>query len=237
MEGSYKASPTKITLTCEVCLNEYQTQKANTTASKHHFCSRKCYGQGITSGIVERSIPMLPVTRQKLRVAAVERHKRQPHPRRGAILTQETKDKISLAHMGQLLGPLNGMFGKHHTEEVKLAMSEKHSLAFVEGRRKPYGKNGRKFGRYVSNKAGKQMPYRSSWELSTMEWLDQNTNVLTYDYECLRIPYFTQDEIQKYKRYYKLLLDLRNHLTAGITLHSEETLKRSRALTHKNVWG
>jgi len=32
---------------------------------------------------------------------------------------------------------------------------------------------------------------------------------------------------EKFKRYYKLLLDLRNHLTAGITLHSEETLKRS----------
>ena len=32
---------------------------------------------------------------------------------------------------------------------------------------------------------------------------------------------------EKYKRYYRLLLDLRNHLTAGITLHSEETLKRS----------
>jgi RNA polymerase-binding transcription factor DksA len=32
---------------------------------------------------------------------------------------------------------------------------------------------------------------------------------------------------EKFKRFYKLLLDLRNHLTAGITLHSEETLKRS----------
>jgi RNA polymerase-binding transcription factor DksA len=32
---------------------------------------------------------------------------------------------------------------------------------------------------------------------------------------------------EKYKRYYKLLLDLRTHLTAGIELHSEETLKRS----------
>jgi RNA polymerase-binding transcription factor DksA len=31
----------------------------------------------------------------------------------------------------------------------------------------------------------------------------------------------------KFKRYYKLLLDLRRHLTAGIELHSEETLKRS----------
>ena len=32
---------------------------------------------------------------------------------------------------------------------------------------------------------------------------------------------------EKYRRYYKLLLDLRAHLTEGITLHSEETLKRS----------
>ena len=32
---------------------------------------------------------------------------------------------------------------------------------------------------------------------------------------------------EKFKRFYKLLIDLRTHLTAGIELHSEETLKRS----------
>lgn len=32
---------------------------------------------------------------------------------------------------------------------------------------------------------------------------------------------------EKFKRFHKLLLDLRSHLTAGIELHSEETLKRS----------
>lgn len=32
---------------------------------------------------------------------------------------------------------------------------------------------------------------------------------------------------EKYKRYYRLLVDLRRHLSAGIELHSEETLKRS----------
>lgn len=32
---------------------------------------------------------------------------------------------------------------------------------------------------------------------------------------------------EKYRRYYKLLVDLRKHLTEGIELHSEETLKRS----------
>jgi RNA polymerase-binding transcription factor DksA len=41
------------------------------------------------------------------------------------------------------------------------------------------------------------------------------------------VPDEGKDVPEKYKRFYKLLLDLRNHLTAGITLHSEETLKRS----------
>ncbi len=36
-----------------------------------------------------------------------------------------------------------------------------------------------------------------------------------------------QEVPEKFKRYYKLLIDLRTHLTEGIELHSEETLKRS----------
>jgi RNA polymerase-binding transcription factor DksA len=36
-----------------------------------------------------------------------------------------------------------------------------------------------------------------------------------------------KDVPEKFKRYHKLLLDLRTHLTEGIELHSEETLKRS----------
>lgn len=35
------------------------------------------------------------------------------------------------------------------------------------------------------------------------------------------------DVPEKYKRYYKLLIDMRKHLTEGIERHSEETLKRS----------
>ncbi|MGC4075370.1 MAG: TraR/DksA C4-type zinc finger protein [Nibricoccus sp.] len=36
-----------------------------------------------------------------------------------------------------------------------------------------------------------------------------------------------EDVPEKFRRYYKLLLELRTHLTEGIELHSEETLKRS----------
>jgi RNA polymerase-binding transcription factor DksA len=40
-------------------------------------------------------------------------------------------------------------------------------------------------------------------------------------------PAEARDVPDKFKRFYKLLLDLRQHLTEGIQLHSEETLKRS----------
>jgi RNA polymerase-binding transcription factor DksA len=40
-------------------------------------------------------------------------------------------------------------------------------------------------------------------------------------------PYEGVEVPEKFKRFYKLLLDLRKHLTEGIELHSEETLKRS----------
>jgi len=40
-------------------------------------------------------------------------------------------------------------------------------------------------------------------------------------------PEDAKDVPEKFKRYHKLLLDLRLHLTEGIELHSEETLKRS----------
>jgi len=40
-------------------------------------------------------------------------------------------------------------------------------------------------------------------------------------------PYEDVEVPEKFKRFYRLLLDLRKHLTEGIELHSEETLKRS----------
>jgi RNA polymerase-binding transcription factor DksA len=42
----------------------------------------------------------------------------------------------------------------------------------------------------------------------------------TVDEDIEKIP-------EKFRRYYKLLMDLRSHLTEGLSLHTEETLKRS----------
>jgi len=54
-------------------------------------------------------------------------------------------------------------------------------------------------------------------------------DILGFNPKKGRKPDFGADKIvpEKYRRYYKLLIDLRTHLTEGIERHSEETLKRS----------
>ena len=55
-------------------------------------------------------------------------------------------------------------------------------------------------------------------------------DILGFNPKKAQKPVHTVDEDQipeKFRRYYKLLLELRNHLTEGLNLHTEETLKRS----------
>ena len=58
-----------------------------------------------------------------------------------------------------------------------------------------------KKGRYQSKKcSNKELPYfRSSYELMTHIWLDENPDVISYQYESLLIPYYDEN---KDKRYY-----------------------------------
>lgn len=50
--------------------------------------------------------------------------KKQGHPRSGAVLSKETRDKISASNTGKNLGKLNPFYGKTHTEESKKIMRE-----------------------------------------------------------------------------------------------------------------
>jgi RNA polymerase-binding transcription factor DksA len=54
------------------------------------------------------------------------------------------------------------------------------------------------------------------------------SDILGFNPKRGRAPDIAEKDVpEKYKRYYKLLLDLRSSLTEGIERHSEETLKRS----------
>jgi len=151
------------------------------------------------------NIEMTDEVKAKIGKETKERYKTQSHPFLGRRHTEESKAKMSLEQTssGRSKGSNNPMYGKHHTDDAKASMSEKHSLAFVEGRRKQYGKNGHKHGTYTSSKTGIEMTYRSSWELATMKWLDANPDVQTYSYESLRIPYWILElSGVKQKRHY-----------------------------------
>tara|TARA_Y100000034_G_scaffold68413_1_gene82563 strand:- start:372 stop:833 length:462 start_codon:yes stop_codon:yes gene_type:complete len=81
------------------------------------------------------------------------------------------------------------MFGKNHTDEAREIMSRKRVEMIISGKVKAYGKN-RIAGEYKSSKTDKKMSYRSSWELAVMKFLDENDDVLSYEYEGVRIPYY-----------------------------------------------
>lgn len=121
------------------------------------------------------------------------------HPRTGASLSEASIQLIKDARSANpLIGEKNGMFGRKHTEESKDAMSATRTQRMVEGKYKEYGKNNHRSGTYVSSKTGKEYWFRSSWELACMKYLDANENVVTWEYESVRISYIYDN----HKRWY-----------------------------------
>lgn len=55
-------------------------------------------------------------------------------------------------------------------------------------------------GLYESKKAG-VCSYRSSWELEYMKYLDSNDDVVSYEYEKLKIPYISNLKTKKIRYY------------------------------------
>ena len=80
-----------------------------------------------TEELIESSIPPWnkglshsEETKERIRLKALGR----PSPRKGVILSEETKKKISEAKTPQNKGSSNPMYGKKHTEDTKKRWSE-----------------------------------------------------------------------------------------------------------------
>lgn len=57
-------------------------------------------------------------------------------------------------------------------------------------------------GTYLSTKTGLTCKYRSGWELSYMQYLDADVRVATWGYECVVIPYVSNQRSGKVRRYH-----------------------------------
>lgn len=144
--------------------------------------------------------------------------------------------------------PSAGANGKSHSSPTMEKPSKKNALRDSILKRKSAGKpiafsldEVRAIAQTVSNKTATATPSKSAKAVPTKHGAVVEkakpqhvkaaslTDILGFNPKKGRAPEPTSDKDipEKYKRYYKLLVDLRASLTEGIERHSEETLKRS----------
>lgn len=109
------------------------------------------------------------------------------HPWIGKTHSEETKRKISETRIrrGSSVGEKNPMFGKHHTTETKEKISNTRSQKILDGEYNGWFKK----GEYFSEKLGRSVVYRSSWEERVYKHLDIQQDILIFQEEPLRILY------------------------------------------------
>ena len=165
-------------------IKEYwKTHEHSRTGVKHTLESRNKMSKarvGKPSNISEEA-------RERFRQICVERNKteamREAHRKAvtGRKSSEETKKKISLNH-ANICGKNNPFFGKHHTTQSKEKISKKLK-GKMSGKNNPsYGKPMRQSLRFsFTDKNGKSILFRSSYEIRYAEYL--NANNLLWEYE------------------------------------------------------
>lgn len=74
-------------------------------------------------------------------------------------------------------------------------------MAATKKRRKQRKSRKAKTGLFTSDKCQKTFKFRSSWECKYMAFLDKNDDVISWDYECLKIPYVSNTRTKKVRNY------------------------------------
>lgn len=190
-------------LKCDSCATIIEGCKVRYERSVLHFCDNGCRGQyrhdhPETCAAAVKAMHM-PMSRARAKTSIQEKATRSEWSHwLGKHHTEATKQHLSvLASDGRRKGSGNGMFGRHHKETSKEAMSDSKTQLIIDGKFLPYGTNNKK-GWYESVKTGRKHFFKSSWEEAVMKHLDNSSTVPTWDYECVRIPYYYHDN----KRWY-----------------------------------
>lgn len=205
--NAYRPSQPKrvLALRCDVCNAGFKKPFTQDYLDHHkwgHFCSRKCYGafRSAHPELYASNTALMHTPEVAVKISErVQERMAQPgyvHPWVGRHHTEETKERLSANH-ADVSGPKNGMWGRQQPESTRAKMSDAVTQRIIEGRFKPYGTRNVK-GYHTSLRDRKERFFRSSWEHAVMVHLDAALDVVSWDYECVRIPYYYDDN----KRWY-----------------------------------
>jgi len=201
--GGYGAEV--IESSCLSCGKSMRIRKIGGERKWGKTCSRNCYGTYRSSHpeLYAQNTSAMHTEASWQKIREDVRHRMSQSgwtPNfKGQHHTEETKAHLrEMKHLNPPVGEKNGMFGKNHTEESKDKMSETRTRKMIDGTLKEYGKNNHACGDRKSIKTEREHRFRSSWERETMKHLDFNNDVTTWNYECLRIPYYYENK----KRWY-----------------------------------
>jgi hypothetical protein len=114
------------------------------------------------------------------------------HPFVGRSHSKETKDRISEKRKKYYETNDGYWKGRCISEEAKEKMSNTRTEKWANGEY-DHIKMAWAKGKYFFQKAGREVWYRSSWELAFMKYLDSKDDVVSCDYESVRIPYYGTD--------------------------------------------
>lgn len=191
-------------LQCDACGALIEGSKGRYERGKYHCCNNNCVS------VHRRAHPELYPDNSRFRntpeACAKAEATRQRKIAEGTYVrswkgrkhSEETKRHLSeVSSNGIRAGVKNGMYGRRQSKEARARMSDAKTKLILEGKFKAYGTANKK-GHYTSTKTNRTHFFRSSWEEAVMQHLDLNDVVLSWDYECIRIPYYYNDN----KRWY-----------------------------------
>jgi len=102
--------------------------------------------------------------------------------------TEDTKNKIGIARKKYYETHEGYWKGKKLSESAREKMSDTRTKRWINGDYK-HLKTSWKRGIYFFQKEGREVSYRSSWELAFMKYLDSKKSVVKCEYERIRIAY------------------------------------------------
>ena len=204
----------QITLYCTVCGKEIKRCKSQVNKTINPFCSRECYEKFLFNNGTRKGCKVSEETRKKMSEAAMgsknhmfgkkqseetikkraekmkghkgfwtgkkqpeELVKRRSEKIRGHVCSEKTRFKISIANSN-----------KKRTKEQRERYSQNMATRYLHDNFIPVKHS--KQGYFYSAKNNCFLFYRSSYELEAYKCLEADENVILYDRECIKIPYF-----------------------------------------------